>query len=554
MKKFYIQIVSLLLLAMLTPNRASAQTDDGALYQSLKESFARLTSSEDSLNVLLTSARKLYAEADDEGKAKQGEIILDLEAKIFSLHSSLEDVASQMQKLEHKGITTTINTSIADTSTPLEIADDRIFNSAGGPDKVMLIENAYFEHNLPADVYASLVEAQTLEKSVDNYLQIIRHQYDKMIALDSQFYQATDVASALSIYNEFHRLDAVNAQISDSIATKQQQIIDTKSYAYNLILDKEDKDIMMEEFSNLMIQMQADEQEVSDLSYSRSVALYPLHKKLTLTMERDMAEALSIAPAVDSLTRALRVLAPNVYLLPPIVGPELAEEVEYVDAVKGTTSIYSSRNPIPEAIIPDAGTVYRILVGSYTQKQAINIFRNASPLSVERKSDKKYYYYVGDYPTFATATAGVDSLRAMGFRQPRIVVWCDGEYTLEPTEEVGMKRVIVENQIEVIESETTAQPEPTTTTNNRQQGTTAATTIRHRIEIHGAGSALSESVRDAIRTAAPGKEISRLVDGATGKTIFVVGTFPEKDTAVKVAEAIIASDGSLSTKIVELNR
>ena len=554
MKRFIVQIVTLLSLALLLPNMAMAQTDDSALYQSLKESFARLTSSEDSLNTLLTSARKLYAEADDDGKAKQGEIILDLESKIFSLQSSLDDVSAQMLRLEQKGISATIVNTPVTPAEPLEIADDRIFNSAGGEDRVILIENGYFAQNLPAEVYASLKEAQATEKSVDNYLQIIRHQYEKLIALDSQFYQATDVAAALSIYNEFHRLDAVNAQISDSIATKQQYIIDTKNYAYNLILDKESKSVMMEEFSNLMIQARTDEQRVSDLSYSRAVALFPTRKKLILSMERDMAEALSIAPAVDSLTRALRVLAPNEYLFPPIVGPELAEDVNYADAIKGTTSIYSSRNPIPEAIIPATGTVYRILVGSYTQKQAINIFRNASPLSVERKSDKKYYYYVGDYPTFATAKAGVDSLRAMGFRQPRIVVWCNGEYTLEPTEEVGMKRVIVENQIKVVESEAPAQPNTTTTSSTRQQGTSTASATRHRIEIHGAGSALSDTVRDAIRAAAPGKEISRLIDGATGKTIFAVGTFPEQETAVKIAEAIVAADSSLSTKIIELNR
>lgn len=554
MKRLLIQIFSLTVLSLSLPLVASAQTDEGTLYQSLKESFVRLTASEDSLNVLLSSARKLYAEADDDGKAKQGEIILDLEAKIFSLHSSIEDVAAQMQKLEQTDATATITATATPVDTPIEIAADRIFNSAGGEDRVILIENAFFENNLPADVYASLKAAQITEKSVDNYIQIIRHQYQKMIALDSQFYQATDVAAAMAIYNEFHRLDAVNGQITDSIAIKQQQIIDTKSYAYNLILDKENKSVMMEKFSKLMTQSRAEEQEISDLSYSRAVALFPIHKKLIITMERDMAEALSIAPAVDSLSRALQAIAPNDYLFPPIVGPKLAEDVEYAAATKGATSIYSTRNPIPDAIIPDEGAVYRILVGSYTQKQAINIFRNASPLSVERKSDKRYYYYVGDYPTFATATAGVEALKAMGFRQPRIVVWCNGEYTLEPTEEVGMKIVDDNSSVEVVNSDTPSQPAATTSGTTKQKNTTTAANIRHRIEIHGAGSALSDNVREAIRAAAPGKEISRLVDGASGKTIFAVGTFPEKDTAVKVAEAIVAADSSLSTKIIELNR
>ena len=93
-----------------------------------------------------------------------------------------------------------------------------------------------------------------------------------------------------------------------------------------------------------------------------------------------------------------------------------------------------------------------------------------------------------------------------------------------------------------------------TTTTTTATTTTTNTTVRHRIEIVGAGSALSEEVRDAIRSAAPGKEISRIVDGATGQTIFAVGTFPEKADAEKVAEAIKSADGSLSTNIIELGK
>ena len=552
MKKICLQILSFVVATLLLPSALSAQSNDEALYKSLSESAARLTASEDSLSVLLTRARQLYAEADDDGKAAQAEVILDLESKIFSLHSSIDDVAAQLRKLEQKGVSASVSSVSVTPEPEPEIADDRIFNSAGGADRTILVENKYFADNLPADVYASLLEAQAAEKSVDNYLQIIRHQYERMIGLDSQFYKATSAKAALSILNDFNRLDQINAQISDSIAAKQQYIIDTKSYAYTFILDKEGKSVMMEDFSRLITDARVEEDEVSDLSYSRSVALIPVRKKLILSMERDMAEALSIAPALDSLTRTLRTLAPGEYMLPPIVGPQVAEGVEYADAVKGTTSIYSSRNPIPEAIIPEVGTVYRLLVGSYTQRQAINIFRNASPLSVERKSDKRYYYYVGDYPNFASATAAVDSLRAMGFRQPRVVVWNNGEYTLEPTEEVAMHSTpTLPEQQKVVEEEqqpATNNQRPTATT------TTTNTTIRHRIEIVGAGSALSEEVRDAIRSAAPGKEISRIVDGATGQTIFAVGTFPEKADAEKVAEAIKSADGSLSTNIIELGK
>lgn len=103
-------------------------------------------------------------------------------------------------------------------------------------------------------------------------------------------------------------------------------------------------------------------------------------------------------------------------------------------------------------------------------------------------------------------------------------------------------------QQKVVEEPASSAQRPTATT------TTTNTTVRHRIEIVGAGSALSEEVRDAIRSAAPGKEISRIVDGATGQTIFAVGTFPEKADAEKVAEAIKSADGSLSTNIIELGK
>ena len=154
MKKIGLQILSFVVATLLLPSALSAQSNDEALYKSLSESAARLTASEDSLSVLLTRARQLYAE--DNGKAAQAEIILDLESKIFSLHSSIDDVAAQLRKLEQKGVSASVSSVSVTPEAEPEIADDRIFNSAGGADRTILVENKYFADNLPADVYASL--------------------------------------------------------------------------------------------------------------------------------------------------------------------------------------------------------------------------------------------------------------------------------------------------------------------------------------------------------------------------------------------------------------
>ncbi len=549
-------------LMLLLPTMLCAQNESPeAQLRRLRESAERLKTSEDSLAVLLQTARTRYAAADEAGKEAEGEVILDLEAKIFSLHSSLDDVMSQIGELGEvvatSGETTMPNIGGATEDLP----DHKIFNNSQGEDYRLLIKNKFFVDNLPADVYASLIEAHAMEVSTGNYLQIITRQYSKMIELDSVFHHAPSAAEAMEAYNEFNRLDMINSQINDSIAVKQSKIIDAKSYAYNLILDKFERNVMMDEFSKWMSDAMAELEEVTDLSYSKAVAQYPIYKELILTYENAMAKALSLFAATDSTATALALIDKRAYLFPPIVGPAVEPGVEYADAIQGNSSPYSTSNPIPEAVIPTSGVVYRLLVGSYTQRQAINIFRNASPLSVERKEDKRYYYYVGCYPNFVSATAAVDSLRAMGFRQPRVVGWSGSRYVAEPTEELAPQspRIVAPMVAEESESgqEATTRPAGNTTaavSSPAQNTATTTSTTRYRVEIGGAGSSLSSEVRSAISAAAPGKEITRLVDGASGQTIFTVGSFTSREDGERVAAAISQASAVLTVTITEIGK
>ncbi|MBR5454621.1 MAG: hypothetical protein IKV60_02375, partial [Rikenellaceae bacterium] len=81
----------------------------------------------------------------------------------------------------------------------------------------------------------------------------------------------------------------------------------------------------------------------------------------------------------------------------------------------------------PECEIYPKGTIYRILVGTFSSEQSPTIFRGAAPLYVQPIMGK-YRYFLGGFASDSTAFAALDKCRKIGFRKPEVVVWVDGQY------------------------------------------------------------------------------------------------------------------------------
>ena len=103
-------------------------------------------------------------------------------------------------------------------------------------------------------------------------------------------------------------------------------------------------------------------------------------------------------------------------------------------------------------------------------------------------------------------------MKEVGFKAPKIALWDYGDYSL---------------------------PDETQLSQDRES--TDAAVLR--IEISGVKGDLNDAVKEAIKEAAPGKDIIRMGD------LFTVGTFSGEGEAERVASAIRAADPILDVKV-----
>ena len=129
-----------------------------------------------------------------------------------------------------------------------------------------------------------------------------------------------------------------------------------------------------------------------------------------LNYEIYVAKLLNQTAAIDSLSNASKNVRQIDFRMPP-VEVKRRSFVDY-EAIEFTPrSPYNASNPIPDCIVYEYGTIYRILLGTYKYKQAVSTFRGASPLCVETLEDGRFSYYAGGLKTRAEAETARISLR-----------------------------------------------------------------------------------------------------------------------------------------------
>jgi hypothetical protein len=296
-----------------------------------------------------------------------------------------------------------------------------------------------------------------------------------------------------------------NADLERQLAEMWTEIYDQKSYVYSYFFEKEERDDILDLSETLM--MEAREEKLSSIDHcaSETLADYRLQKHIVLNYETYVAKLLNLRSSIDSLSNASRAVRQIDYRIPAL-DIERRSFVDYAAIEFTQRSPYSTANPIPECIVYEYGTIYRILLGTYKYKQQVSIFRNASPLCVETLEDGRFSYYGGGFRSRAEAEKAVEIMKKKGFRNPQIVEWCDGFKT---------------NLSEVGEG------------------------VSFRLMI--SGGALSDDVRSIIETMAIDCQLSRLAEDS-----FAVGMFASRAMAERVAQAITKSDNSLSVNVEEI--
>lgn len=387
-------------------------------YMSLLEQEAQLQHRNDSINEMVASARTSFR-TDSLNRAENAVKILEMEEKMFDLRDKLGAVSNKINLIEQDWILQHLNDTPLTAETPSEPTRS---TSA----------DAVFKRDLKEEDYAALHKAMNQETQASKLAASFLRNYNRLLELKNSHSSATTAEQATAIFAEFTRIQEENIDIENSLAETWPEVFDNKSYAYNYLLDKEGHTSLMNAFNNELSDAAATVAE-SD-AQSGVVLNYALQKRALLHYEKAIADSLALQNMADSLSRVISTFNADDYTRMSQIGT-IRERVfiNYQNISVHSPSIYNSRNPIPECTIYPEGTIYRILLGTFSAAQSPTVFHGAAPLCVQ-KIYNKYRYFAGAFASDSTARVAVNQLKALGFRRPETVVWVDGQY-FNPNEE-----------------------------------------------------------------------------------------------------------------------
>ena len=299
----------------------------------------------------------------------------------------------------------------------------------------------------------------------------------------------------------FAAKSAEMAQLDNEINSLWAQLYYNKFYAYDLLMERSGNTAMLDLSATSMAKAEREINENGELYQSDALVSYFARKKALAEYELQLASLLSLTTSRDSLRVVVSELKNRDYRLSKL-SLQRRSFIAYEDVKVKNPTIYNSKNPVPRTKVYDYGIIYRIRVGLFSKRPNLSALRGVVPLSYTDAYNKGLYaYFVGGYRTEQEAKEGVAYLKKIGFRDPIIAVWVDGEY-YSTVEEM-----------------------------RRSQS-------QYNIEITGIAT-LSDDMKARILTHKNDCSISRI--GAT----FVVGTFEGKS----VAEAVVADLKSINPEI-----
>ncbi len=389
----------------------------------------------DSIQKRVGEYRQLFR-TDTVNRAQRAVEILEIEEKLFDLRDRLGELTNQINIIEQELILQHLNESIAEAPADstivapkeeiAEVADSLVAAVVEDTTRINLLDNYIFESSIDAEELAQIRNGQAIElRLVDDARKYLRN-HNHLIDLKNRHSMADSASLATALFEEFVAVQEENLELESVIADDWATIFDNKTYAYNILLDKEGHYALRDSF-NLRLNDIAARVADSDVP-SSALFNYTLQRRALTEYEIDIARTFGLSKAADSLSAQINEPRYNALLGMSNIG-QISERVflNYEDIATYTPAKYNSRNPIPECEIYPKGTIYRILLGSFSTEQSPSIFRGTAPLYVQHIYGK-YRYFAGGFASDSTAFAAQEQCRKIGFRKPEVVVWVDGQY------------------------------------------------------------------------------------------------------------------------------
>ena len=465
----------------------------------------RLQQQEDSVMRVVEQNRRLFSE-DPANRAKYGEAILALEEQVFSLRNRKGDIFGRINTIEQDWLIENMSSGQPAQVVVEEAVADTVIEQAS-VQTTRIVDDIHFVTELDSTDYVALQRAQNDELKVVEFVNMFSENHAAMESIRVQYEQTQDAAEASRLYSNYQVLKGLCSALNDSISTRWSTIFDAKSFAYNFMLEKNRRDDLLEN-SELALS-QALQRAAADRGRYASDAMssYFNTKQSLVATEIELARMFGLGLAQDSLKMVSRQLETIDYRLPKI---EIEERffLAYEPIGVSSPARYNSRNPIPECEIYERGTIYRVLLGTFSSQQPISIFKGVYPLYKLKTEEGKYRYFAGGFATEAEVDEAQIRLKNMGFKRPEATVWIDGVYT---------------NLVEVREAE-------------------GDKTQMFRVEIAGIEQ-MTPELRAALDQSAADKDITRI----NGR--FIVMSFAEREQADEVAAAVVEAVEGVTVEV-----
>ena len=481
-----------------------AGLEGNAEYMEMLREEASLQAREDSVTIVVNRVRRQLRD-DPAQRAVYSAEILRCEEQLFSIRTERGRLTDRINTLEQDWVLANLDLSSPSTTTAGRAAGTPLPDSLQTAD---LVHNAYFREQLPQADYRALLSAQRRERTAFDLAAACAANYEAIEELKISYDTITAETPAAVLYERYRTLQSLNRSLCDSLQRVWGAVYDNKNYAYAYVLDRLGRDDLLAKTEEQLAGVRQQMASERGRYYADELTDYLLQKRALVDVETELAGALGLTAARDSLARAAAGLRIVDYRLPKLfIEERMFLEYEPIGFV--TPAKYNASHHIPEVKVYERGTIYRILLGTYTNRtNGGYLFKGAYPLGYE-KVEGKYAYYAGGYRTLDEARAAQEQMKKKGFRRPEIVVWNDGERT------------------------------------NLADAAEQGNAPMFRVEIGGLDG-FPEELRAAVQAVAGESEISR-----AGRH-FIVGPLADKAVADKVAEAVMQQNASLEVKIAEI--
>ena len=402
-------------------------------YMELLHQEKNLEKQSDSIQQQVAVFRQEYR-TDTLNRAARAVQILEIEEVLFDLRDRLGELSNRINIIEQDWILQHLNDNVAEA--PADTTATDAADVVASPDSLIaevkdttsrnLLYNERLAAELDAEDIAAIRAGQEMEIRLVNDAKEYAKYHHLLLDLKNRHSMADSASLATRLFEEFTDVNENNLEIESRIADDWNEVFDNKSYTYNYLLDKLGNTSLRDSF-NLRLNDIAARVIDSDVP-SAAVLNYALQRRALTEYELAIARSLGLDNAADSLAAQL---AADDYQTLVALSPigRIAERVflNYEEITTHSSSPYNSRNPIPECEIYPKGTIYRILIGTFSSEQSPTIFRGAAPLYVQPIMGK-YRYFLGGFASDSTAFAAAEQCRKIGFRKPEVVVWVDGQY------------------------------------------------------------------------------------------------------------------------------